>query len=499
MQPYTRGHLPVKRQDGPAPGEQPDRVTPQQPFSHVADRQFDRVILVIVDEQETAVLSLAQAHIRPVAQLEGRGAAHSERHLVEHIQVIQGIGGHCRAQQEYFSLAERLDEPGNLPFFIPGEDFVECASVRLQERDRDVMVLEGTDYCGGKGDPAGYSGDSQRLFQDGAFLVGKIFSAHPPGKGELASLADIIDQLLLDGGVALLFDHHPEQRRGGGIEPGAAELQCIEGSVGKGQPPGEEIEQDGVALVGDDMGGLLGSPGVHLGHELVQHETDGRHCLRLGEGQVLPVSVEHAGEHGVAVVMPAQRAVLADGVTPVVALHRAEQGVVLAVTEEVMVDGAHPRGEAQPGMQVEERGLAGAKVVVPSGLELDGEKRLLRVVQRLGHLVDRQQLVEVAFPDVPGIDVGGADHPVDLHDLHQLRDADGEGLAAVGEAVDVDHRRDLQSAGSCHFQQVLRIVVEIITEESAVIFHDPGCEGFLWIDDALAEEVLQITGRVAIG
>ena len=62
--------------------------------------------------------------------------------------------------------------------------------------------------------------------------------------------------------------------------------------------------------------------------------------------------------------MPAQAAVLADGVTPIVPFHRAQNGIIFTVKEQVMVDGAHAGGDAEPAVEIKQGCLVAAEIIV---------------------------------------------------------------------------------------------------------------------------------------
>ena len=72
--------------------------------------------------------------------------------------------------------------------------------------------------------------------------------------------------------------------------------------------------------------------------------------------------------------MLAQRAIFANRVTPIMAFDRAQERIVFTVAKEIMVDGAHTRGDTQPAVQVVQRGLTVAKIVISASLKFDREQ-----------------------------------------------------------------------------------------------------------------------------
>jgi len=75
-----------------------------------------------------------------------------------------------------------------------------------------------------------------------------------------------------------LFLHHdPNSRSFCRVEPGASEFQRIEGAVCERQTTRQEIEQDDIALMGEDIGMGTGEGIVYLGHIAVDGEAERSH------------------------------------------------------------------------------------------------------------------------------------------------------------------------------------------------------------------------------
>ncbi len=196
--------------------------------------------------------------------------------------------------------------------------------------------------------------------------------------------------------------------------------------------------------------------------------------------------------------MFAQRTVLADGMSPIVAFGGAKNGIVLTIAEEIIVDGTHSGGNAQSGVQVVKRGLVAAEILVTTSLELDREQRLLRVLQGLGHFVDQQHVMDIIFPDVTGVNIGGGDHAGQVDDADQLGDADREGLAAIAEAVDIDNGRHVHAVGFGFIPQPGGVLAQVVAVEAAVVFDDAGSMGSAGMQDAVPEELVEGAGRIPV-
>ena len=331
--------------------------------------------------------------------------------------------------------------------------------------------------------------DAERILQKRARSVIEILHAHAAREDQAAAAPDVVDQLALSLGVALPTAHGPQHRDSRDVEVAAFELDRRIRTVRQRQPAGEQVEEHGVAFVCQQGRGDLRGRVVDLGHVVVELEPNVGRDLWRRRHKVGAIGAERIRQAAVTGEMAAGGAVFAHRVAPGVAARATEDRVVLAVEEQVVVDRAHAARHAQPAMEIIERRLPAREVEVAARLKFDREERLLWVLQRLGHLVDEDHVVEVAFVDEHGIDVGGADHAVHLHDLHELRQADRERLAAVAKAVDVDDGRHLKPIGAGVVKQERHVVANVRAIEAPVVFDRlPRVRG-RGVDQALAQQI----------
>jgi len=115
--------------------------------------------------------------------------------------------------------------------------------------------------------------------------------------------------------------------------------------------------------------------------------------------------------------MAAEGAILADGVPPIMTFHRAENRIIFSIAEEIMIDRAHARGDAQSAVQVIKRRLPVAVILVAASLKFNREQGLLWVLQCLCDLIHQHELMVRALADNPRINVRRTDHPLHTHNI----------------------------------------------------------------------------------
>jgi len=91
-------------------------------------------------------------------------------------------------------------------------------------------------------------------------------------------------------------------------------------------------------------------------------------------------------------------------------------------------------------------------------------------MQRPRHFIHQDQLVEISFADEDRVDIGRADHAFHCHDLDQLRKSDGESLAPIAEAVNIDDRRDFHAKAPGCLPEKSHVFAQITSIETAVVF-----------------------------
>jgi len=339
--------------------------------------------------------------------------------------------------------------------------------------------------------------DAQAVLEQRAGPMVEIFPAHAPDEEQSPAGADVVEQLLLHGRRTLLLQHHPAVGMLAHVQRLPLQVQRAERAMGQRQPTGDHIKQNHLALMCEGLGEGPGEGMVDLGHEIVEQEANGGDRPRPRQEKRLAIGGERRGELGITGVVRAQGAVFADGMPPIVTFDGAEDGIVFTVAKEVMVDPAHAGREAQAGVQVVERALRAAEILIAAGLELNREERLRLVLQGLGHLVDQQELVKIPLADEAGIRVGGADDARQAQHVNQLREADGEGLAAVGEAVDVDDGGHLHAVAAGLLPQPERVLAQIAPVETPVVFQHLAAKGRERRAEVFFEERRQIPGGIA--
>ena len=144
--------------------------------------------------------------------------------------------------------------------------------------------------------------------------------------------------------------------------------------------------------------------------------------------------------------------------------------------EEVVVDDPVALRQAQPGLQVDGRGvvlhLGPGAVVARARLELQRGQRLVGVVDGVHVGVDDVEVAHRAERRLAHVVVAARDHARDARvGPHELADADGErGAAAALGAVDVDGERDVAHAQPLrHRAQGEDVVGEAVAHELAEV------------------------------